>query len=682
MALQFRAVFLTVGAEHEPHEHEPSASPGSLSRVRAAVSAGRWARGREFPPTLPASRWLRTPPSWVLGTLLIAFLTYPFDPVPPGTGGYDISWITGINVAAHLGLHWGSQFNYTYGPLGYLTTGSLFYDSTGIPADLVIAALYVAVLLLVARPLFARFGLLLGGLMVFVLTRMCVANLDIVELLSPLLVAMGIWALRRDTAVSPRFALGLGALAAFSVLGKLSVGSIGTVVVAVVAVAALLRPQVARRERLREFGILVGGFVAALLVLWLLAGQSLFDLPAYVRNGVDAITGYDDAEAAVVPSLNYQYWWALGLTVVALATVFWQDRELPWLRRAGIAVLWLWFGYAEFRHAFVRFQPGHAVLFFIPVAVLGTAVLIGRRRWRMGLLTCLVALAAIWTVGTWNVPTLFTTSSFGAVDQINLLLSPNLRRADREAARKGLRAGYGFTPALVARMTGQTVHFDPWEATIAWAYPQIRWDPAPVFQSYNAYTAHLDDLNAAFLAGPRAPRYVLRQNAALDTRDPRFESPRYMLTLLCRYREVMTVGGWQLLERGPNRCGVPIPAGGRLMSFDRRFAVPPPSPHSIVVASFTDFSQPFLDTLGQLLFKRRIQYIATNQTTFRFVPGSAANPHVMSFPACAGWSPSFLDPTPYAHVGIGHTPQIDTPGATETGYGYLVSFERIPFNCG
>jgi hypothetical protein len=202
-----------------------------------------------------------------------------------------------------------------------------------------------------------------------------------------------------------------------------------------------------------------------------------------------------------------------------------------------------------------------------------------------------------------------------------------------------------------------------------------------VVQSYNAYTSYLDDLNATFLAGPRAPRYIVRQNTGLDDRQGRFESPRYMLEMLCRYRQVMLDGSWGLLERGANRCGTPSAISSQRVIFGARVFVPQPTQTSIVVATFTDFSQPLSDTLAGLLFKRHSLWFAINQVISRFMPGHASNPHVMSFPPCVGWSPTVLDPTPYRWIGIGHYSTLTTPLGREPDSSYRVTFERIPFNC-
>ena len=116
------------------------------------------------------------------------------------------------------------------------------------------------------------------------------------------------------------------------------------------------------------------------------------------------------------------------------------------------------------------------------------------------------------------------------------LLSPNLRHRIETHALVELRgAYYGFTPPCSRGSTARLCISTPTRPPPPGFTGGSEWDPPPFFQSNDAYTSYLDDLNAHFLAGSRAPRYVMRENIALDGRDPRFESPRYMLEMICRY---------------------------------------------------------------------------------------------------------------------------------------------------
>src|SRR3954449_10320880 len=67
---------------------------------------------------------------WLLGTG-IALLTWPlqgFNVIKPGDDG---SWVIGLHMAVNKGLHFGSQVNWSYGPLGFLTVPKLSYPLLG-----------------------------------------------------------------------------------------------------------------------------------------------------------------------------------------------------------------------------------------------------------------------------------------------------------------------------------------------------------------------------------------------------------------------------------------------------------------------------------------------------------------------------------------------------------------------
>ena len=92
---------------------------------------------------------------------------------------------------------------------------------------------------------------------------------------------------------------------------------------------------------------------------------------------------------------------------------------------------------------------------------------------------------------------------------------------------------------MLSLMRGKTVYVSPWEETVIWSHPHIRFDPLPVVQDYSAYTPTLDQLDARFLVSVQAPQYILRQPTdALDGRNPIFEPPATQLAIECRYREV------------------------------------------------------------------------------------------------------------------------------------------------
>ena len=105
---------------------------------------------------------------------------------------------------------------------------------------------------------------------------------------------------------------------------------------------------------------------------------------------------------------------------------------------------------------------------------------------------------------------------------------------------------------FLAAVAGQTVHIDQWQTVAAFAYPEMRWSPLPVFQSYSAYTTALDEINADRLRRAAAPTRILRERFddldgtpyAVDRRFVWFEIPAAMLeTFSGTTNSPRTIGG-------------------------------------------------------------------------------------------------------------------------------------------
>jgi hypothetical protein len=95
-------------------------------------------------------------------------------------------------------------------------------------------------------------------------------------------------------------------------------------------------------------------------------------------------------------------------------------------------------------------------------------------------------------------------------------------------------------PPILAAVQSHTVDIMPINIGDSWAY-KLDWDPSPVLQSYSAYTAFLDDRNAAFLTGPRAPQRIIFSIATVGNRFALWDEPKTMRTLLERYRPITAI---------------------------------------------------------------------------------------------------------------------------------------------
>jgi hypothetical protein len=201
----------------------------------------------------------------------------------------------------------------------------------------------------------------------------------------------------------------------------------------------------------------------------------------------------------------------------------------------------------------------------------------------------------------------------------------------------------------------------------------------PLFQAFTAYTTGLDELDAHYLGSKKAPRYVLHHYLSIDNRNPRFESPGYVVELVCRYRQVAVAGGWQLLERGPDRCGGPVAIDKRRVKLGQVVRVPKAGRNDIVVARFQDLHESLWQSLRGLVFKRRPLYVTVGGGRVnRFLPGHADSPHLLQPPACSGYDPALFDSSSYPMIGVAHAGRIGKPEASGD---YELRIYRVPFRC-
>ena len=161
----------------------------------------------------------------------------------------------------------------------------------------------------------------------------------------------------------------------------------------------------------------------------------------------------------------------------------------------------------------------------------------------------------------------------------------------------------------------------------------------------------------------------------IDGRDPRWESPRYMLEMLCRYRQVGS-GNWQVLQRTPTRCGAPVASAPIRTTLGRTVSTPAAGAQSIVAVRVVSWSRSLGERLRTLLYKDDQYYVTyANGPTSRFVPGDAGSWHAVAVPSCLGWDPSAFPRTGSSfRFDLGQPP---LPGAKPI----TAQFAAIPFAC-
>jgi hypothetical protein len=591
-------------------------SPSTARRVRAAITS-----------------------TWFLGAAIALFTWAPQSVLP--SPGLDQSWKTALNMAAHERLDFGSDLIFSFGPLGFLHEPQVSYTGTAIAGGVyqVGLALAIAVSLLWAAR--RSFPLPVAVLLAFLASSLLVRE---EALLSIAFVWCVVWAGPDPPPVARPLIVYGGALAsAFGLLYKLNVG-IGVLAMVAVAVVAL------DGQRRRNVLAFCGAFSAALLGLWLAAGQGVANVIDYANGAVEITGGYSTA-MGVTPGPRLEI--ALLEIAFVVGAALYVGVKLPRVRFVALMAIVLLFCAMQLKSGLVRGDWEHYPRFFAAMLVPWLAFRwMGRER-----LVALLAMAAVTVVAVAIAERSVTDarpeardhvirplqSPRAAVSETRTLLDAGRRSEARDSARNALRDHYGvdrIDPRILTLLEGHGVHVDPWEASLIWAY-ELDWDPLPVFQRYSVYTSELDRENADVLASEGGPSRILRHGAlgvvttsSIDHRYGPFEAPAQTLAMLCNFRPLLTTLEYQVLGRTANRCAGERPLRTVEAAYDEQVVVPQaPGGRQIVIARVEGLEPSRVEELLTPLVRSEPRFVTFDGgEEWRVVPATARNGLVLSAP--------------------------------------------------
>ena len=469
----------------------------------------------------------------------------------------DASLSEVLGYAREQGLQFGTDFVCTYGPLGYVIF--VYFSPRTVATCMVVGSVYCLVaaagLCLVAWRVGLVWGGLLLGAFLFVTTNVG-ARADLV--MDAGLLCWGLLCFvesgRRLLWSSAAFV----ALAAFGALAKSSeLFMVGPSLV-------LLAGDLAVRGQPRLGMGMVAGFVAAVALGWMAAGQDLSHLGAHLMNAWAVVQGYNQALGWEALSMANQSGvvlivLALGLVIVRALTAFKGPGPHTGWRRL-LLFCWLCsFLFPIWKHGFVRGDTGHLVYFFgfIPVLALALEVLpceagTARRCTR-------VLQTACWGLSLLTVQSLVFPPASKSLAQpfqflayhAHCLLRPGdyLRSMNSVMETNRSRAQLPALSKIIGRASVDVFGYQQIYAFLN----DLNYQPRPVVQSYTACNARLMRLNEQFYLSDSAPEYVMFALNPLDQKFAPLEDARVLRHLLTNYELTGVEGGFLLLKRASSR---------------------------------------------------------------------------------------------------------------------------------
>jgi len=579
--------------------------------------------------------------------VLATVVMWPAEPLDPGPG-IDPSWTTGLALAHRAGLQFGPDIVFTYGPLGYALFPSNVARSGLVVSLVVLGAICGSFAVITARVLRSSLQdhrlALAGAAFIAVLGPSTGAAICDVAVLAPYALVAKLIVDREVVAVRWN-----GIIAGASAALLLTKVTAGFVVAVPAVVLCVVGGQVVRRALVAS-----ASFIGTLVALWLLLGQHIGNLAGWLADVVSISSGYSWAMGVEERGRRWELVLALAIGIVVIVVAV--RRTWRWhlepvdVRRPIHAVVSLWvlagaLYFFVFKEGFVRHDIHSGVFFFAVVYAIAVLTpwhrLQGRRA--PAAAAWAVALLALVTSGGGSLTSLLDPSPaaagfFRVGDQ---LVSPGDWRSAIDTNRASLVAHYALPDSIVEAMRGQTVHIDPFETSVVWAY-DLRWQPTPVFQRYQSYTPRLDAAGADRLADPGGPQLVLRHSdPTIDGRFGLLEAPETSMAILCGFAPLSHDGRWDLLARTTDRCGSRTELEKVVVGAGESIEVPAIDPAHEALLVQIDFDIGIVDRIEAALFRADEYTMTVDETGWRVLPQAVVHAGPLYVPPSAGWGDGF-----------------------------------------
>ncbi len=500
--------------------------------------------------------------------LFYILISLPLNLIEQPTQGLGPSWRISINLALKNNLEWGSDYVFTFGPLGYLYTRMAAF----VPEWHIILftffvwlnILFIARYFILASKIQNKTALFIGAIIALMFSY--IVKVEITTTVMYVVIFYLLYSIKHDSIGSLSIAIIASTLNLFI---KLNYFLPILLIFCLYYLAVLLF-----KEKIKIRKYVLPALIVHVLVIYLVTIVYNVNIAGHIRSGWYLANSYNDAMFKPVfyecilsglfylisPSFNNGWISFIALALAVLLTlpivgIVWKNRSRIFSDSLSLlTVLFSFlFLFISFKYAFVR--HGGLTYLYPPLPVFIFGLIVFFSGWRVESsrknINRLVILAFIPACVVANIRIMRAENY--SYSFIITKLKESYRKflpKDKiaEAGKKKDNSIHYLPSKIRDKIGNSTIDIVPSEIAMAY-FNNLNYHPRPVVQSYAAYSKTLDDLNYAKYISSTAPEFLIFGNETIDNRYHFFDEGRTKLAIRQRYVVVDSFDGNLLLKK-------------------------------------------------------------------------------------------------------------------------------------
>lgn len=380
--------------------------------------------------------------------------------------------------------------------------------------------------------------------------------------------------------------------------------------------------------------------IYCLLLVHITSSNPSPSLINYLKNSLEISSGYSSAMS--IEGIKF----LVALAISDFFLIIWLMFIVAKEGSLNLSLSLFFVLFLSFKHGFVR-QDGHVVIFAIVVPLITSLLILKISRFRYQkisyyfyayILIPSLLIFLLYIPGKNEAEKLMPSR---VIDNLFSLVDLKKIQLKIEKETTNNLANVQLTDKVKNLVNEKPIDIIPWEISLVPAN-QLNWKPRPIFQSYSAYTAALDNINFDSLS-KKERDYLLYQFLSIDERHPFFDEPKTFYYVFCNYEPSAEIPDFiktpklsniALLEkRKVSRCSP--------TSLSEISSIPWNTPHSIeasngaIIRANVNFQYSLVGKIYKNLFRAppvmmKINYVDGSQKTYRIIPENSENGVIVS----------------------------------------------------